>query len=93
MRLFVALELPADLQRAVGELVSQHRPALPKARWVRPENLHLTLAFLGETATERLPDLEAAMADARNTSYDAAISKFIAANPKRISYWLTGKLH
>jgi glycine betaine/proline transport system substrate-binding protein len=40
-----------------------------------------------------LDDLEAAMADARNTSYDAAISKFIAANPKRISYWLTGKLH
>ncbi|NCA82384.1 MAG: RNA 2',3'-cyclic phosphodiesterase [Opitutae bacterium] len=35
-----------------------------RIRWVRPENLHLTLEFFGETEEGRLPELEAALAKA-----------------------------
>jgi glycine betaine/proline transport system substrate-binding protein len=37
-------------------------------------------------------DLQKAMYDARETSYEAAVSRYIKQNPKRIDYWVTGKL-
>ena len=43
-RLFVALELPEALKRAVGGLQS----GLRGARWSDPDGVHLTLAFIGE---------------------------------------------
>ena len=39
MRLFVALSLPEDVQQRLSGLAN----GLPGARWVKPENLHLTL--------------------------------------------------
>lgn len=44
MRLFIAIELPEDIKRALGRL----RVDIPGARWVPAEQIHLTLAFLGE---------------------------------------------
>ena len=44
MRLFIAIELSAQYKKALGEL----RTAIPGARWVAAEQIHLTLAFLGE---------------------------------------------
>ena len=60
MRLFVALPLPPDLARLIIEGAAQLREALPEARWVREENLHITLAFLGEQS-----DRDAALIGAR----------------------------
>jgi len=39
-----------------------------------------------------LDELQALMYDAQETSYEKAIDKYIEANPKRIDYWLTGKM-
>jgi 2'-5' RNA ligase len=53
MRLFIAIELPDDLKRELGRL----RVDIPGARWVPVDQIHLTLAFLGEVeeaAVERL---------------------------------------
>ena len=55
MRLFVALELPAELKEAIRVAVEPWRHV--SAKWTRPDGLHVTLAFLGETPVERLPDL------------------------------------
>ena len=48
MRLFIAIELPDELKRALGRL----RADIPGARWVPAEQIHLTLAFLGEVEEE-----------------------------------------
>jgi RNA 2',3'-cyclic 3'-phosphodiesterase len=53
VRLFIAIELPANVLAALAHL-----------RWVRPEGIHLTLKFLGSVPTERLPEIEAAVARA-----------------------------
>ncbi len=47
-RLFVAIDLPEPQRR----LLAAVRPDVPGLRWVRPEQLHLTLAFLGEVQQE-----------------------------------------
>ena len=57
MRLFVAIEIPAEVRRELERRVVPLRASLPKARWVKPRAMHLTLVFLGETDEERLPDL------------------------------------
>ena len=43
-RLFTALEIPAD----TGQSLSMLRGGLPGARWIDPENYHLTLRFIGD---------------------------------------------
>ncbi|MDQ2952442.1 MAG: RNA 2',3'-cyclic phosphodiesterase [Chloroflexota bacterium] len=56
MRLFVAIPLPTD----VAVEASTALPEIPALRRVRPEHLHITLAFLGAVADERLDDVIAA---------------------------------
>ena len=48
MRLFVALEVPEPVRREVRRRLAGLRERLPRARWVDPDVLHVTLLFLGE---------------------------------------------
>jgi len=48
MRLFLAIDLPQSIGAALEALVAQQIEQLPPARWVRRQNLHLTLDFLGD---------------------------------------------
>ncbi len=43
-RIFTGLEIPAD----VGQRLSLLRGGLPGARWIDPENYHVTLRFIGD---------------------------------------------
>lgn len=43
-RLFTGIEIPA----LIGDQLSGQRGGLPGARWIDPENYHLTLRFIGD---------------------------------------------
>lgn len=62
MRLFFAGPLPDGLQAALFETLTSARRAAAQARWVRPGQLHLTLAFFGETDASHVPRLVEALA-------------------------------
>lgn len=64
MRLFVALEVPEPVRREVARRVAGLRDRLPRAKWVDPENIHLTLLFLGETPADKVPALSAKLREA-----------------------------
>ena len=49
MRLFVALDIDADIRDRITAFRTQLRPLAPDVRWVGPETFHTTLQFLGET--------------------------------------------
>lgn len=57
MRLFLAIEIPAEIQRLLADGTAGVRAELPKARWVRAELMHLTLAFLGDTEASQVAPL------------------------------------
>jgi 2'-5' RNA ligase len=64
-RLFVAVELPAPVLEALGRLQHELQRHVPRGmRWTRPEGIHLTLKFLGETPRERVPAITEALASA-----------------------------
>ena len=52
-RLFIALSFPGDIVVKLTELQSGVRGA----RWVPPQNLHLTLSYIGEASNILLKDL------------------------------------
>lgn len=68
IRCFVAIELPEAVKKALGSL--RTRLDLPQfdVRWVQPDNLHLTLRFLGEIPEEKLPEVEEASARTAHAS-------------------------
>jgi 2'-5' RNA ligase len=56
MRLFLGLPIPPELAQTLARRAQAIE--LPKARRTAPENLHLTLVFLGEVAEPKLPPIE-----------------------------------
>ena len=62
MRLFTALDLPADVVSNLEELLRRLKPRA-KIQWTRPENLHITLKFIGEFPDERLDELKQALSN------------------------------
>ena len=62
MRLFVALEIPTAGRKTLAALLNSLRAFSAQPRWVRPENLHVTLKFIGEWPHEKLDFLRGALA-------------------------------
>jgi 2'-5' RNA ligase len=57
MRAFVAIQLPEGLQSEMARRIGGARARLPAARWVRPENCHVTLFFLGEVSEGQVEEI------------------------------------
>jgi RNA 2',3'-cyclic 3'-phosphodiesterase len=60
MRTFIAIEIPSEIKSALAALQSQLRRAGADVSWTKPENLHLTLNFLGEVDERRIVEVEKA---------------------------------
>ena len=63
-RAFVALCLDEPTRAAVTAQIEQLRPLSRAVAWVPPQNLHLTLQFLGEQTDARLADVVDALEEA-----------------------------
>ena len=64
LRLFIAVELGSAVRRQVEEIQALLRSATTDVSWVRPENFHLTLKFLGSTPSEQVDPIEQALSRA-----------------------------
>lgn len=66
LRLFVALPVPSEIKSSFATAQSRLRDLLPRgsASWTRPENMHLTLRFLGDVSSSQLEPLTAKLAAA-----------------------------
>ena len=69
IRSFIALPIPAPVADALDDI----QTGLDAAHWVPEENLHLTLAFLGDQTRPALEDLDAALRAIRMSSFSLAL--------------------
>ncbi len=61
MRCFIAVELSEEIRRKLVELQRRCAPLDKTIRWVAPEQMHLTLKFLGEVPDGRITAVAEAM--------------------------------
>lgn len=61
MRLFISIELPEEIKRAIGQVQEQLRKAGASAGWTRPGGIHLTIKFLGEVPEAKVQDIMAVL--------------------------------
>ncbi len=61
MRLFVAVNPSPAVGLRLMETINRLRPCAPSARWVDPDTLHVTLAFLGEVEVARVSRISEAL--------------------------------
>jgi 2'-5' RNA ligase len=69
-RLFVALALPSLVKAQLSALSG----GIPGARWVPPENYHLTLRFIGEVQGWQAEEVDTALAAIRCPRFDLALA-------------------
>jgi 2'-5' RNA ligase len=55
LRLFLAVDLPDGFRRTLAKLQTRLKPVYSTGTFGLPENFHITLHFLGDTAVSRLP--------------------------------------
>ena len=72
MRLFTAVDIPADVRARLALLLDQLRP-LAELQWSKPEKLHITTTFIGEWPESRLTELTAALEKVKSDPIPIAI--------------------
>ncbi len=68
VRAFIAVDIGSEIRARLNEFQGTLKTAGADIRWVKPENMHLTLAFLGNIPVSRIKPLETALLEqAANT--------------------------
>jgi RNA 2',3'-cyclic 3'-phosphodiesterase len=83
MRLFVAIEISADIRQRIAEFFVRVQPRLANARWVRSEGLHITLKFLGNVPDERRTTIEGVLRQIRAPRFQLSLQNIgVFPNPR-----------
>jgi 2'-5' RNA ligase len=64
LRLFIAFELPDEVRAAIAEYVHPLRNLPGRVSWVKPDNIHLTLKFLGDTPEKKIDGISGVLREA-----------------------------
>ncbi len=65
MRTFVAIEFSPKIRGKIGEIIEYFKTQTPDyaLKWVEPQNLHMTIKFLGEVSEEHLRTIKDVLSD------------------------------
>jgi RNA 2',3'-cyclic 3'-phosphodiesterase len=70
MRLFVALDIPAEVRERLSQYVDRVRIYAPEARWARIESLHVTLKFIGEVIDAKVQEIKTALTEVKGSPFE-----------------------
>ena len=74
MRIFIALKLPQEFIKGISEHIKPLQEKYSDFRWVREENVHITLCFLGELDNSGIEILNKAVRDTVQKTAPIALS-------------------
>jgi 2'-5' RNA ligase len=63
MRAFIAIELPQEIKDYLAKVQAKLKTANADVKWVNPQNIHLTLKFLGEIDEKQLNQISQILDD------------------------------
>lgn len=75
MRLFIAVLLPNEARSKLMETIRQLKAHTQDGRFTQEENLHLTLAFLGELPANRISAIKKAMEDVKHLPFSLSFQQ------------------
>ncbi|MEA3329041.1 MAG: RNA 2',3'-cyclic phosphodiesterase [Candidatus Omnitrophota bacterium] len=58
MRAFIAIEIPRDVKSELSQIIDTLRSSQADVKWVKPQDVHLTLKFLGNIDQSRLKEIQ-----------------------------------
>lgn len=61
VRLFIAVPIPSKCKHVLADWIDELKPHFPFRKWVHPEDLHITLQFLGDTPSDSVPRITQAL--------------------------------
>lgn len=61
MRTFIAIELPNEIKEYLNSIQERLKKTGADVKWVEPQNIHLTLKFLGEIKEKKLESISKIM--------------------------------
>ena len=70
MRVFVGLDIDAEIRERMTRYLEGVRGFAPEARWVKPESFHVTLKFIGEQKNELVEEIKRELATVHATPLD-----------------------
>lgn len=74
MRLFIAIRLTRKMKDALSSVIFDMKKSGAKGNYTIPENMHITLAFIGET--NRLHEIEEALDEVEFSQFDLKLDGF-----------------
>jgi RNA 2',3'-cyclic 3'-phosphodiesterase len=90
MRLFIALDIPAEIRARLTEYMERARALAPEARWARVEGLHVTLKFIGHVDDAAVEKIKTALSAIKAAPFEvkfATVGFFPNPNAGRV-FWV-----
>jgi RNA 2',3'-cyclic 3'-phosphodiesterase len=66
MRTFIAVQIPEEIQKVVGDYIVSIKDCMKDIKWVEPHNLHFTLKFLGEVKNSDIRNVKECVSSVAN---------------------------
>lgn len=68
MRLFVGIDIPDEIREHISDYMRKLETVARSTKWVRPESLHVTLKFIGNS--DKLEEINRALAEVRGSKFE-----------------------
>ncbi len=83
MRLFTAIALAPETREALALLQDRIRRQLQEGSWIKKDQLHITLRFLGEIPHAQLPRVQSALGQVRGKPFSLSLHSLCTFGSRR----------